>query len=149
MKLLSLLFVLEWCMFSVVHCVSCRLLGVWVLLVDWDFPGTQFVVEILRFCFLGQIFSFKTKCALAWRYASASWKTSKTEWVIHFGMWSNEWTEHRFLKSLKSLYHHSLSLWLNRMSVCRMQSQSMAAQMKHKRLNNLGSFYFSSNEPNH
>lgn len=33
MKLLSLLFVLKWFMFSVVHCVSCRLLGVWV--VGW------------------------------------------------------------------------------------------------------------------
>lgn len=66
MKLLSLLFVFR--MMHVAVC-SCRLRRVrpvcgCELLVDWNFPGTQFVVENFTFLFpLDKYFSFTMKCA--------------------------------------------------------------------------------------
>lgn len=138
MKLLSLLFV-----FRIMHVAvcSCRLrrvrpVCVCELLVDWNFPGTQFVVENFTFLFpLDKYFSFTMKCAPS--LALSAKLKNKPKLNESSTLWSNEWTS-MVLKSLKSSLLNRMSAPQN--AYARQSTSTVFYYVQHKRLDTI--FFF-------
>lgn len=140
MKLLSLLFVFR--MMHVAVC-SCRLrrvrpVCVCELLVDWNFPGTQFVVENFTFLFpLDKYFSFTMKCAPS--LALSAKLKNKPKLNESSTLWSNEWTS-MVLKSFKSSLLNRMSAPQN--AYARQSTSTVFYYVQHKRLNTIFLSFF-------